>query len=42
MAEAGYSLLADVMLWLMYIALAVAIAAVLTSATRSFWLDNRH
>lgn len=40
MAEAGNQLLAEVMLWLMYIALFVAVVAVLVSAVRSFWLDN--
>ena len=40
-AEAGYSLLADVMLWLMYIVLAVAIVAVVVSAVHSFRIDNR-
>ena len=32
--------LADVMLWLMYIALAVAVVAVVASAARSFWLNK--
>ncbi len=40
MAEAGNLLLAEVMLWLMYIVLFVAVVAVIVSATRSFWLDN--
>ena len=40
MAEAGNALLAEVMLWLMYIALFVALVAVIVSATRSFWMDN--
>ena len=40
MAEAGSLLLAEVMLWLMYIALFVALIAVIVSATRSFWIDN--
>jgi len=40
MAEAGYALLAEVMLWLMYIVMGVAIVATLTSAIRSFWLDR--
>ena len=40
MAEAGNQLLAEVMLWLMYIVLFVAVVAVIVSATRSFWLDN--
>ena len=34
-------LLAEVMLWLMYITLFVAVVAVIVSATRSFWMDNR-
>lgn len=33
--------MADIMLWLMYITLFVAIIAVLVSATRSFWMDNK-
>lgn len=40
MAEAGNQLLAEVMLWLMYIALFVAVVVVLVSAARSFWMDN--
>ena len=32
--------LADVMLWLMYIALAVSVVAVVVSAARSFWLNK--
>lgn len=32
--------LADVMLWLMYIALAVAVVVVVVSAARSFWLNK--
>ena len=32
--------MAEVMLWLMYIALFVAVVVVIVSATRSFWLDN--
>ena len=40
MAEAGSFLLAEIMLWLMYITMAVAVVAVIVSATRSFWLDN--
>jgi len=42
MAEAGSYFLAEVMLWLMYIVIAVAVIAVLVSATRSFWMDNHH
>ena len=41
MAEAGYFLLADVMLWLMYIVMGIAVVAVLVSAVRSFLLDNQ-
>ncbi len=33
--------MADIMLWLMYITLFVAIVAVVFSATRSFWMDNK-
>jgi hypothetical protein len=40
MEEAGSYLLAEIMLWLMYITMAVAVIAVLVSATRSFWMDN--
>ena len=40
MAEAGSYFLAEIMLWLMYITMAVAVIAVLVSATRSFWMDN--
>jgi hypothetical protein len=40
MVEAGGMFLADVMLWLMYIALAVAVVAVVVSAARSFWLNR--
>jgi len=39
MAEAGYALLAEVMLWLMYIVMGGALGG-LTSAIRSFWLDR--
>jgi len=38
--EAGSLLMADIMLWLMYVALAVAVVAVVVSAVRSFWMDN--
>lgn len=41
MMEAGSLFLADIMLWLMYIALGVAVAAVLVSAARSFWFQNK-
>jgi hypothetical protein len=40
MAEAGQILLAEVMLWLMYIALAAAVVAVVVSAVRSLWLNK--
>jgi hypothetical protein len=40
MAEAGYSLLADVMLWLMYIVMALAVVAAVVSTVRSFWLNK--
>ena len=40
MMEAGSLLMADIMLWLMYVALAVAVMAVVVSAVRSFWMDN--
>ena len=41
MAEAGSFFLAEVMLWLMYIVFGVAIVAVIVSAVRSYWLNNR-
>jgi hypothetical protein len=41
MAEAGSYLLAEVMLWLMYIVVGVAVVAVIVSAVRSYWLNNR-
>ena len=40
MAEAGYSLLADVMLWLMYIVMALAVVAAVVSTVRSFLLNK--
>ena len=40
MAEAGSFLLAEVMLWLMYIVLGVAIVVTIVSAVRSFWIEN--
>ena len=40
MVEAGSSFLAEVMLWLMYITLGVAIVAAIVSAIRSFWLNK--
>ena len=41
MAEAGSFLLAEVMLWLMYIAVTVAVVVTIVSTVRSFWLSNR-
>ncbi len=41
MAEAGSFLLAEVMLWLMYIVVGVAVVAVIVSSARSYWLNNR-
>lgn len=41
MAEAGSLLLAEVMLWLMYIVVGVAVVATIVSAVRSYWLNNR-
>ena len=41
MAEAGSYLMAEVMLWLMYIVVTVAIVATIVSAVRSYWLNNR-
>jgi len=40
MAEAGNILLADIMLWLMYIVLGIAIVVTVVSAVRSFWIEN--
>ncbi len=40
MVEAGNLLLAEVMLWAMYIVLAVAIVTVVVSAVRSFFLEQ--
>jgi hypothetical protein len=40
MEEAGNLLLAEVMLWLMYIALGVAVVVTIVSAVRSFWMEN--
>ena len=42
MIEAGNMLLAEVMLWLMYIAIGVAMVAAIISTVRSFWLNNRN
>ena len=41
MAEAGSFLLAEVMLWLMYIVVGVAVVATIVSAVRSYWLNNK-
>ena len=41
MAEAGSLLLAEVMLWLMYIAMGVAVIVTVVSTVRSFWLSNK-
>ncbi|SFW27256.1 hypothetical protein SAMN02910409_1231 [Prevotellaceae bacterium HUN156] len=41
MAEAGNIFLAEVMLWLMYIVMGIAIVATIVSTVRSFWLSNR-
>ena len=41
MAEAGSLLLAEVMLWLMYIAMGVAVVVTIVSTVRSFWLSNK-
>ncbi len=40
MAEAGNILLAEVMLWLMYIVLGIAVIVTIVSAVRSFWIEN--
>ena len=40
MAEAGNFVLAEVMLWLMYIAMGVAVVVTIVSAIRSFWLNK--
>ena len=41
MAEAGSLFLAEVMLWLMYIAVTVAVVVTIVSTVRSFWLSNK-
>ena len=41
MAEAGSFFLAEVMLWLMYIAMGVAVVVTIVSTIRSFWLSNK-
>ncbi len=40
MADMSDFVLAEVMLWLMYIALGVAVVAAIVSAIRSFWLNK--
>ena len=42
MVEAGSMFLAEVMLWLMYIVVGVAVVATIVSAVRSYWLNNRN
>ena len=41
MAEAGSFFLAEVMLWLMYIVMGIAVVVTIVSTVRSFWLSNR-
>ena len=41
MAEAGDFLLAEVMLWLMYIVMGIAVVVTIVSTVRSFWLSNK-
>ena len=41
MAEAGSYLLAEVMLWLMYMAIGIAVVVTIVSTVRSFWLSNK-
>jgi hypothetical protein len=40
MVEAGYSFLAELMLWLIYIVMGVAIVATVVSYVRSLWLNK--
>lgn len=40
MAEAGSLFIAEVMLWLMYIVIGVAVVATIVSAVRSYWLNK--
>ena len=40
MADMSSYFMADVMLWLMYIAMGVAVVATIVSAIRSFWLNK--
>ena len=41
MAEVGSFFLAEVMLWLMYIAMGIAVVVTIVSTVRSFWLSNK-
>ena len=41
MAEAGSFFLAEVMLWLMYIVMGIAVVVTIVSTVRSFWLTNK-
>ena len=41
MAEAGSFFLAEVMLWLMYIAMGIGVVVTVVSTVRSFWLSNK-
>ena len=41
MAEAGSFFLAEVMLWLRYIAMGVAVVVTIVSTVRSFWLSDK-
>ena len=40
MADMSSYFLAEVMLWLMYIAMGVAVIATIVSAIQSFWLNK--
>jgi hypothetical protein len=40
MMDLSSYILAEVMLWLMYIAMGVAVVATIVSAIRSFWLNK--
>ena len=40
MMDLSSYILAEVMLWLMYIAMGVAVVATIVSAIRSFWLNR--
>ena len=41
MVEAGSFFLAEVMLWLMYIVMGIAVVVTIVSTVRSFWLSNK-